>query len=465
MNLDWDKYLNNKERRMIFGNEGEDPLTSGYERNVAPPVGLTVYPVDTKENMHMLMNEASDQSSGKKIAYISIPFCQTRCDHCSNFNNYADDDLMEAYCDALIKEIKGSMSMPLILNGDVNAVYIGGGTPAALSKRQIDRLLETVNAYIPMTNDCEFTLEARTFEFSSEKIDICLENGINRFSLEVQSFDTRVRHAVGRIDDGDIVAGKIEELKKHNSTAVSIDLMYGLPYQSEADFISDILQADRLGVDGVSFYNLKCVDEYFDRIKTEKPASVSDQSIYHIKGYRIMNNLGYHQPIVGHWSKGTRDRNLYKMLSKEGCVVHAFGAGAYGKTKGYHYRNHTDLDSYIKAADAGVKPIDTMYQTVRNTELLNAVISHMSSGYLRFDQINKLAETDLMSLFEPLVSSWVQRGMAVLDSNVLKITPVGQFWYINMIKGLNKVLNLVENTEYFPEFSDDSAKPDTMNLL
>jgi oxygen-independent coproporphyrinogen-3 oxidase len=163
----------------------------------------------------------------------------------------------------------------------VNAIYVGGGTPGALSARQIDRILETVNEYIPMANDCELTFEARTFEFDAEKIETCLENGVSRFSLEVLSFDTLSRHAIGRMDDGDVVTRKIEELKKYNSAAVSIDLMYGLPYQTEADFISDFLHADKLEVDGISFRHLNS-DAWSQLEDIPKPASTAQQSIYHI---------------------------------------------------------------------------------------------------------------------------------------------------------------------------------------
>jgi oxygen-independent coproporphyrinogen-3 oxidase len=142
---------------------------------------------------------------------------------------------------------------------------------------------------------------------------------------------------------------------------------------------------------------------------------------------------------------------LYDRLRKRGHLVHAFGAGAIGRTMSYNYQNSSDINQYIEMVNAGVKPMETMFRTPGNSTLINTVISQLDSGYLRFDQVNRLAETDVKSVLEPLVESWANRGMATIDSNVLRLTPVGQFWYVNMTQAIIKVLHISQNSHYFPE--------------
>jgi oxygen-independent coproporphyrinogen-3 oxidase len=323
--------------------------------------------------------------------------------------------------------------------------------------------LQAINESLPLANDCEFTFETRTFQFTQEKIETCLENGINRFSLGVQSFDTRARQSIGRVDDGETIARKIEQLRSYNSAAVSIDLMYGLPYQSERDFMDDIIQADRLGVDGMALYQLNVfdkgkLDEKIRSGKITKPATTSQQAVYHIKSYKLMNSLGYMQPSVAHWTKGTRDRSLYNRLSKEGHIMHAFGAGAGGRTLKYGYFTHVALEPYIKMISAGMKPIMGMSSSSENRNLYNLITSQIDSGFLRFDVVNREAGTDLYSLFEPLIESWSERGMVEVDSNIMKLTPEGQFWYVNIAQAMVDVLGMAENSEYKPEVAQVAAQ-------
>lgn len=463
MNLNWCELLDDEKRKLIFGNEEEDSLTKGYDKKRVVHAGGKGKVVEPSNNMRVWMKESSMKTSGKKLVYINVPFCQTRCAYCGFFKNFAKDSMMEDFTSALVAEIQQGGKLPHMSSGEVNAVYIGGGTPGALNRAQIERILQATMENLPLANDCEVTFETRTYQFDTDKIETCLENGVNRFSLGVQSFDSAARKSIGRVDDGEIVSRKIEELKSFNSAAVSIDLMYGLPFQSEDDFIEDILHADSLGVDGMALYQLNVFDKgkMDEKIKSGKmppPAKTSEQAIYHIKSYKLMKNLGYLQPSVAHWTRGTRDRSLYNRLSKEGHMMHAFGVGAGGRTQGYGYFTHVAMEPYLKMVQAGVKPIMGMSMSPHNSRLLNLITSQVDSGFLRFDVINGEAGKDLNTLFEPLLNSWKSRGMVTFDNNVMKLTPEGQFWYVNMAQALIDVLAISEDSGYELESAKVAAQ-------
>lgn len=463
MNLNWHKDLSDEKRRLIFGNEDEDSLTRGYDRKRVVHAGVRGEPVKPEDTQKVWAEQASQPSNTKKSVYINIPFCQTRCAYCGFFKNLAKDELMESFTEHLVREISQSAELPFFSSGQVNAVYLGGGTPSALHASQIERILHAVNEYIPMANDCEFTFESRTYQFTKEKIEACLDSGVNRFSLGVQSFDTKVRRSIGRADDSETVIAKLEELMNYNKAAVSIDLMFGLPYQSEMDFLEDIIKADRIGVDGMALYQLNVFDDskLNEKIKNgalPKIPSTSEQAIYYIKAYRLISGLGYTQNSMSHWTMGTRDRSLYNRMSKEGHAMHAFGAGAGGRLNGYGYFTHPALTPYINMVSKGIKPLMGLSKMPSNAGLINTITGQIDSGFLRFDSVNRAAGTDMASLFEPLIKSWEERGMVTMNGNFMKLTPEGQFWYVNMAQALADIVQMASDIEYIPQSAKIAAQ-------
>ena len=145
---------------------------------------------------------------------------------------------------------------PRLSSAPIQAVFIGGGTPTSLSPENAGRLLSTIQRCLPLANDYELTFEGRVHDLVPEKMDVWFRNGVNRMSLGVQSFDTKVRQAVGRIDDGETVFSHLQELLSYSQCAVVIDLMYGLPYQTMDVWHKDVETLVESGIDGADLYQL-----------------------------------------------------------------------------------------------------------------------------------------------------------------------------------------------------------------
>lgn len=120
----------------------------------------------------------------------------------------------------------------------------------------IRRLLRAIRKTLPLANDYELTLEGRVHDLVEEKMDVWMEEGVNRISLGVQSFDTKVRQQVGRIDTGEEVMKRLQKLSAYNQCAVIIDLMYGLPDQTLDVWQEDLHHLVESGVDGADLYQL-----------------------------------------------------------------------------------------------------------------------------------------------------------------------------------------------------------------
>lgn len=98
---------------------------------------------------------------------------------------------------------------------------------------------------LPLANDCEITVEGRLSNFGPDKMEACFEGGANRFSLGVQSFDTEIRQAMGRVSDRDTLIRQLQLLQSYDQAAVIVDLIYGFPMQTMERWLADIATASR----------------------------------------------------------------------------------------------------------------------------------------------------------------------------------------------------------------------------
>lgn len=191
-----------------------------------------------------------------QMAYLHIPFCKTKCLYCGFFQNGTDTSVEDRYVDHLLMELAQDADKPRLQSAPIQAVFIGGGTPTSLSPSNIRRLLRAIRKTLPLANDYELTLEGRVHDLVEEKMDVWMEEGVNRISLGVQSFDTKVRQQVGRIDTGEEVMKRLQKLSAYNQCAVIIDLMYGLPDQTLDVWQEDLHHLVESGVDGADLYQL-----------------------------------------------------------------------------------------------------------------------------------------------------------------------------------------------------------------
>ena len=247
--------LNDDKRFLI--SETDDPLHEAFDRKMtihAMPRGESVLP----EELPGLWTNVMSSQKGLPIRtiYIHIPFCEGHCLFCGFYQNAYRSDLARQYTDALIHEMELSYKAPFIDARPFQAVYFGGGTPTALPAESLTRLVSTVKNHFPLSNDCEITLEGRIYNFTKEKIKAALSAGVNRFSLGVQTFDTRIRKRLGRRDPGKKVIESLTYLRNIGKASAIIDLIYGLPGQSLHIWEEDIKTFVSLELDGCDLYQL-----------------------------------------------------------------------------------------------------------------------------------------------------------------------------------------------------------------
>lgn len=186
--------------------------------------------------------------------YVHIPFCETKCPYC-DFNTYAAiEPLMPAYGKALQSEI--ALWGALLHNPEVHSVFFGGGTPSYLPAERIQRALQTIRSAFRLQPDAEITLEANPGDFTARKLDAYLACGVNRLSIGVQSFDDDLLKILGRRHTAAAAAAAYRMAASAGFRDISIDLMYGLPYQRLEQWQRTLDKALELAPPHISMYCL-----------------------------------------------------------------------------------------------------------------------------------------------------------------------------------------------------------------
>jgi oxygen-independent coproporphyrinogen-3 oxidase len=189
--------------------------------------------------------------------YVHFPWCVHKCPYC-DFNSHEHPggirSIPEAqYLDALCADLE--QSLPLIWGRRVQSIFLGGGTPSLLSAAGLDRLLADVRARLPLTADCEITLEANPGTVEAQRFADYRASGVNRLSLGIQSFDDAALRALGRIHDSAQARAAVA-VAARSFDNFNLDLMYALPGQDLTLCQRDLAAAIAFQPPHLSLYQL-----------------------------------------------------------------------------------------------------------------------------------------------------------------------------------------------------------------
>ena len=241
--------------------DASDPLHKAFIAKAAVHSGPGGRPLIGEEAEKAIDSHYDTPRSGRSLAYIHVPFCETRCLYCMFYQNPWKEEATTEYAKQLVKELELWSDRAAQNAAPINALYFGGGTPTAFSPDDIRLVMGAVKKYLPLANDCEITLEGRIHNFSDAKMDAAIESGVNRFSLGVQTFNTQIRQSVMRVDDRDTIIRRLDKLCSYNNASVVCDMIYGFPGQTMEVWEDDLKTAASLHLDGVDCYQLNVFEK------------------------------------------------------------------------------------------------------------------------------------------------------------------------------------------------------------
>lgn len=185
--------------------------------------------------------------------YIHVPFCKTRCVYC-DFYSTTRGDLKRRYIDALCDEL--TMRCDYLQGEPVRTVYFGGGTPSQLEEEDFRQVFDTLSNTYGLDACEEITLEANPDDLTEEYVAMLRRLPFNRLSMGIQTFDDSTLRLLNRRHDARQAIEAIGRCRRHGFQNISIDLIYGLPGETDERWRRDLQQAVALDVEHISAYHL-----------------------------------------------------------------------------------------------------------------------------------------------------------------------------------------------------------------
>ena len=183
-------------------------------------------------------------------AYVHVPFCTQICFYCDFSKVFIKNQPVDDYLVHLMQEVDSYDIRTL------RTLYIGGGTPTALSAKQLDFLLQELDKRLDLSQIEEFTIEANPGDLTAEKVEVLAASKVNRVSLGVQTFDDLMLKKIGRSHTVKDIYDNIDRLKQAGFHNISIDLIYALPGQTIDQVKENVARAIGLDIPHMSLYSL-----------------------------------------------------------------------------------------------------------------------------------------------------------------------------------------------------------------
>jgi len=286
----------------------------------------------------------------KASLYVGIPFCPTRCAYCSFASNVASAEEHAVYLENLFKEIDYMGSLACSHGTKLESIYIGGGTPTAITAEQLDRLIcRIAGSFKADPSAIEFTVEAgRPDTITKEKLETLKRLGISRISINPQSMKNRTLELIGRDHTADDIREGYRLAGETGFDVINADIIAGLPEEDEKDFTDTLTEMISLGANNITIHTLSV--KKGSRLKESDPTyyrknadTVSDmldisRSILTEEGFRpyyiyrqkhqigALENVGWCRP---------EKHSVYNIrIMEDKQTIIGLGAGAVGKV--YH---------------------------------------------------------------------------------------------------------------------------------
>ena len=296
----------------------------------------------------------------KEGLYIHIPYCRRKCGYCG-FVSYPlpSGQVPDALTDRLLDEM--ALYHSRFGRRTIDTVFIGGGTPSLLSNAQISRLMKGIRTHFSVTDDAEITSEANPDSLSREVLTAMQRSGINRLSIGAQSLDDSLLAALGRIHDKDTFLRAFDRAASLGFANINVDLMFGLPGQSYAQWMETLAQTVSLGPSHLSLYTIQLEEgtpfyQAYRKGELDLPETALDRRMYHDAAAFLKSHGMEHYEISNFAQPGAQCRHNLKYWDMTPFI--GIGPSAASYFEGRRYQNAAALEEWAQGIAAGRLPYD-----------------------------------------------------------------------------------------------------------
>ncbi|MGJ3263377.1 MAG: coproporphyrinogen-III oxidase family protein [Salinarimonas sp.] len=362
--------------------------------------------------------------------YLHVPFCRAICTYCTFERRVHSKAGMEAFVSGLKQEVALRADRDDFTRARLRSIYMGGGTASLLRNDVIAWFLEAVRALVPGTVDAlECTLECEPTNKRRSDYARLHAAGVNRVSIGAQTFSDPILKALNRAHSADQTIRTVEEAQSAGVPTVHLDLMYGLPGQTVAQWRSDLRTAASLGVAHVSAYQLIVFEkEMLDRSLLDDPEArlPGREALREMRQAteEILAGAGYERYSLTEWGRDGA-RCTYVIGNWKGHDYLGFGPAAYSRNGRWLWENDVLLTRYARRLAAGELPVRAIEMT-REQEAARDLAMGLCLLRVDLDDIDAKAGAPCADDFAPTIARLVDQELLWVDGRTIGLTEKGR---------------------------------------
>ena len=357
-------------------------------------------------------------------AYVHIPFCTQICYYCDFSKVFIKNQPVDSYLDHLLEEFRSYDIQNL------RTLYIGGGTPTALSAPQLEVLLKGLTKNLDLSLLEELTIEANPGDLDTDKIAVLKNSAVNRVSLGVQTFDDKMLKKIGRSHLEQDIYENIDRLKLAGFDNISIDLIYALPGQTMDQVKENVAKAIGLDIPHMSFYSLILENHtvFMNRMRRGKLPLPKEELEAEMFEYIIteLERSGFEHYEISNFSKlGFESR--HNLMYWDNAEYYGIGAGASGYVNGVRYKNHGPIRHYLSAVEEGNARINEEHLTQKEKMEEEMFLGLRKKSGVSITRFEEKFGRSFDGFYGEIVRDLVQQGLMQIDGDRVRMTKRGLF--------------------------------------
>lgn len=359
-------------------------------------------------------------SSAPMGIYIHIPFCLHKCDYCDFYSlPIVDPVILENYTRSVIKELKRQAAS---ISSPCGSIYLGGGTPSLLLPQQVERIVNSVFDNYQACSELEISMEVNPATVNLEDLKGLRGAGVNRLSVGVQSFADIELKTLGRMHGGYEAEATLRDVVKAGFNNFNIDLIYGLPGQTQSSWLENLSLAMKFNPQHISSYLLQ-LDESTPMARKVKAGIINllDDELESKLYYTTLDFLAeqgyYHYEISNFARPGYECRhNLLYWQAQEYLGI---GCGAVSFINRQRNLNQADVNHYIEVMltdrPLQIEILETM--TPRQLVADAIILGLRLTGGIKREEFRDRFGIDIMEEYRDVINTCQVQGLLEIEND------------------------------------------------
>jgi oxygen-independent coproporphyrinogen III oxidase len=366
----------------------------------------------------MQMLNGIEEPNVLRHLYVHIPFCPKICPYCSFYKEASDRNKTQLFLDSLLVELDRRLNETFGFR--LETIFFGGGTPSALSVKQLEFLLSGLRLRLDLSNIREWTLEMNPATVSLEKAKMIRDFGVNRISMGVQSWNSQTLETLGRVHSAEQAERSFEILRQAGFNNLNLDLIFGVPGQPASVWKETLDKTIGFEPEHISAYCLTYEEdtEFFRRFSQGELAQdvERDAALYELT-MGTLEEAGYRQYEISNYARPGFEC-LHNLAYWLGRSYLGLGPSAFSTVGSRRWKNTPDTGRYVEQIQSKIEPIafeETLSSEMRLAEEI-AFGLRTSTG---------VSESKIASWPEE-VASLLSEGYLEEAGNRVRLTPKGR---------------------------------------